>query len=149
MKIDRHHDDIFQRRLDYPFWEGLQIGELRIQRCMRCDTWIMPAEWRCGTCGSYEMSWPSVPFEGRVYTWSRTNTVFDTRFKSIVPYVSVLVELPQAGNIRLYGLLRGPEQGLKIGSRLSGFIEPPDTELYDLPMLRWRLDTDPQIGCLP
>jgi uncharacterized protein len=60
-------------------------------------------------------------------------------YKDLIPYVTVLAELPQAGGSRVIGLLIGGEEGLKIGAPVVGVFEPPSEKTQGLHAIRWRL----------
>jgi hypothetical protein len=123
--------------LDTPFWEGLQVGELRVQRCIRCDKWTWPPQWRCGVCGSWDLDWPAVAPEGRIFSWVRTWQAFRPEMREHVPFVTLVVELPGAGGCRLFGMLVGPEGALRIGAPVVGIIQ----NLEDGgAVMRWRLN---------
>jgi uncharacterized OB-fold protein len=131
----------FDGRVDAPHWNGLAEGEVRIQRCLECEEWHWPADWRCWKCGSFELGWEAVEPAGVVFTWCRTYYEFVPSHKDLLPYVNVLVELPGAGGRRVLGLLVGNEEGLKIGAKVEGFIEEPSELSGELYVLRWRLVT--------
>jgi uncharacterized OB-fold protein len=137
--VDRNHNVVFENRIDWPFWEGLHAGEVRLQRCSGCSRWMWPAEYRCGECGSWELHWEPVAGEGAIYAWERTHYPFVKAFADMMPYVNVLVEFPHAGNRRLVGLLLPPNEGVKIGAKVVADIRPPSPKTYDLPALWWRL----------
>lgn len=139
MAIDRNYNVVFENRVDYPYWEGLGKGEIRIQRCDRCQRWMWPAEWRCGECGSWDLHFEAVKGEGVIYAWERTHYSFVPAFADLLPYVNVLVELPKAGNRRLVGLLIGSDEGVKIGARVEAAIQPSAPRTKNLPALFWRL----------
>lgn len=132
--IGPHYDNV-----DAPYWEGLAIGELRLQRCAQCEAWIWGANWRCGECGGWDLNWEQVPMRGRVFSWIRTHQAFAPEMASLVPYVTVLVELPQAGGRRVMGLLIGNEAGLSIGAEVNGVIQPASALTSGQPVLRWQL----------
>ena len=74
--------------------------------------------------------------EGTLYTWTRTWHPFAGTEQLGSPYVSVLVELPQAGGIRLLGLFpenRTPE----IGERVMGKIGVSHAFDHDVPVIHW------------
>lgn len=126
--------------VDIPFWEGLKKGELHMQQCAQCRTWWWAPVWHCSNCGSWEFDWPEVPKRGIVYSWVRTHQPFVPAMASIVPYVTVLVELPDAGNTRIFGILVESEEGLDIGSKVTGVIQPASELTRGMPILRWRLE---------
>jgi uncharacterized OB-fold protein len=139
MASERDQVHPFSGRVDYPYWEALAAGELRIQRCRSCARWCWPADWRCPACGSYEHAWEGVEPVGTIYSWIRTHLPFVPAYADLLPYVNVLVELEQAGGARLMGLLTGTEDGLAIGARVAGSFQPPSSRTLDLPVLTWRL----------
>jgi len=126
--------------VDIPFWEGMNNGELHMQRCSSCKTWWWSPVWRCNECGSWDLEWPEVPMRGIVYSWVRTHQPFVPAMASIVPYVSLLVELPDAGNRRIFGILFGEEGTLEIGSEVTGVIQPASDLTRGMPILRWKLE---------
>jgi uncharacterized protein len=139
LAVDRNQNRVFGDRVDFPFWDGLARGRIQIQRCNQCARWIWPAEWRCGQCGSFELHWEETPGTGTVYAWERTHYPFMPSFADLIPYVTVLVELPQAGNRRLFGLLVGSEDGLRIGAPVEAAIQPASERTKSLSALWWRL----------
>ena len=145
MAVHRDMSVDFNTRVDAPHWNGFAAGELRLQRCTECKEWIWPADWRCRYCGSWDLGWEAVPLEGTVYSWVRTHHNFMPAFKDLLPYVTVLIELPQAGGRRVLGLLAGDEQRLRIGARVEGFIEGPSERTQNLHALRWKL-VDAAVG---
>jgi uncharacterized OB-fold protein len=125
--------------VDTEFWSALNRGKLKIQRCRSCQTWIWGAAWRCGHCGSWDIGWESVAPRGRVYSWIRTYQPFAPEIAPVVPFVTLLVELPQAGDRRVLGMLVGDETALAIGAQVEGVIQPPSEKTSGQPVLRWRL----------
>jgi uncharacterized OB-fold protein len=139
MANERDEVHPFEERVDHPYWAGLGRGELRIQRCTSCKAWKWPADWRCPDCGSYDLDWEVVDPTGRVYSWIRTHLPFVPGFADLVPYVTVLVELPQAGGARILGHLTGSEEGVRIGAPLTGTFVPASPRTTGLPVLTWAL----------
>ncbi|HZQ36007.1 MAG TPA: OB-fold domain-containing protein [Dehalococcoidia bacterium] len=124
---------------DLPYWTALAQGVLKLPRCGGCSRWQWPAVWRCGECSSWEQEWQQVEPRGTVYSWTRTCHPFASEDLP-PPYVTLLVELPQAGKIRLLGLLDPAEAKPWIGAAVVG--APGATRIggRDIPALRWRLD---------
>ncbi|MFC9556162.1 Zn-ribbon domain-containing OB-fold protein [Rhodococcus sp. NPDC056960] len=127
--------------LDQPYWDGLTRGELRLQRCGTCKTWIWGPQWVCGSCHTLDPNWESVTPAGTVYSWSRSWYPFITELADRVPYVTVLVELPEAGNRRVLGILTGDDtDAIRIGDPVVGHIEHDEGATW--PLLRWRRSTE-------
>ena len=56
-----------------------------------------------------------------------------------MPYIVVLVELPQAGNIRMVGNLLGdPQQDIVIGSEVEAVFEDHDDVDPPFTLVQWR-----------
>jgi uncharacterized protein len=142
MALERNYSANFDERVDAPFWRGLERNEIRIQRCDRCLNWTWPAEWRCGECGSWDFHWEGVRGEGVIYAWQRTHHPFVPGFADLIPYVNVVVELPNAANRRLVGLLVGDTGNVRIGAQVQAEIHPPSPRTLDLAALCWRLKPD-------
>jgi len=129
--------------LDTPYWAGLLAGELRLQRCTECRTWIWGPQWLCPQCHTFEPGWESVQPVGTVYSWSRSWYPFISELPVALPYVTVLVELPQAGNRRVLGILSEPEPAkarVRIGDRVTGRFELDEGATW--PLLRWTLESE-------
>lgn len=140
MTVERNFNVVFENRLDYPYFEGLGKGEVRIPRCDKCQTWTWPAEWRCPECGSWDFHWETASTEGAtVYAWTRTHYAFSKNFADLLPFVNALVELPKAGKVRLVGLLLGSDKGVKVGAAVKTDIQPAQERFHNLPALAWRL----------
>ena len=131
---------------DGEFWDALDRGEFRISRCAGCETWIWPAHFRCGMCGSWQINWPEVEPQGTVYSWTRTHYVTATIKERAVdlPFVVLLVELPGAGNVRIDGVLTGSEDGLRIGAPVRGVIQPPSEKTKGYTAMAWAIEHDEQ-----
>lgn len=123
------------------YWAGLEDGEFRIQRCAKCAAWTWPANHRCGKCGSWEFVWETLEPVGTVYSWTRSYYAFDRVLerREDVPYVTVLAEIPAAGNARVMGVLEGDETALKCGAPVRGVIAPPEEKTKWYPSIRWSL----------
>ena len=96
---------------------------------------------RCGFCGSWDQTWVDVEPEGVVSAWAITNQAFEgaESFKDEVPYVTVETQLLGPGGPCVIGLLRGPRDGLRVGSKVRGEIEPPSEQTKGYAAVRWRL----------
>ncbi|HTO39996.1 MAG TPA: OB-fold domain-containing protein [Rhizomicrobium sp.] len=139
MTVDRNHNAVFENRVDFPFWDGLEKSEVRIQRCDHCKQWLWPAEWRCGNCGSWDLNWEQVSGDGTVYAWERTHYPFMPAYKELLPYVNILASLTDAGGSRVVGLLVGPSENIRIGAPVKAVIQPASARTCNLPILSWRL----------
>jgi DUF35 OB-fold domain, acyl-CoA-associated len=56
------------------------------------------------------------------------------------PYIVVLVELPDAGNVRMLGNLLGdPKQDVPIGAEVQAVFEPHDDAKPPFTLVQWKL----------
>ena len=129
-------------KLDAPYWEGTRAGELRVQRCRRCREFQWGPEWICHECLAFEMEWVAVPPRGSIYSWERAWHPVHPALKDHGPYVVVLVELPQAGNVRMIGNLVGdPLQTVEIGAPVEAVFEPHDDVTPPYTLVQWKRST--------
>ena len=125
--------------LSAPFWDGLRAGRLRVQRCTHCGTWQFGPEWICHRCLRFELAWVEVEPEGRIYSWERVWHPVHPALKAHGPYIVVLVELPDAGNVRMLGNLLGdPHQEVKIGAEVQAVFEPHDDASPPFTLVQWK-----------
>ena len=128
------------------FWEALEEGVFRLSRCGGCHRWNWEAingspTFRCGDCGSWDVVWEEIEPVGTVYAWIRTNQPFDgvMERKEDVPYVTVETEIGGPGGPRVVGVLKGSDDGLRVGARVRGSIDPPSPKTKGYPSVRWAL----------
>ncbi|NGY04328.1 Zn-ribbon domain-containing OB-fold protein [Solimonas terrae] len=139
MSTDKHSAVRHTAGADGPYWQALAEDRLELPRCEGCGRWHWPAVFRCGECGSWTQHWHAVPAEGTIFSWTRSWHAFDGSEGIGVPYVSLIVELPQAGGRRLLGLLEGDAAALRIGARVRGRIAVTEIWGERIPSLRWNL----------
>ena len=126
--------------LDKPFYEALARQELVVQRCRDCRNWQWGPEWICHSCHSFDLHFEAVSGRGRIFSWERPWYPVHPVLQSKLPYLTVLVELPDAGNVRMVGNLLGdPKQDVTIGADVECVFEhhleadPPFT------LVQWRV----------
>jgi len=127
--------------VDRPFWEGLTRHELWLQRCNDCRAWQWGPEAVCHSCLSFNVGYEQVDARGRIYSWERVWHAVHPALANSTPYVVALVEIPQAGNVRLVGNLIGDATAdIVIGSEVVGVFEDHEagdrTPRYTL--LQWE-----------
>ena len=110
--------------LDREFWAATARHELVVQRCNECGGFQWGPEWVCHQCLSFDMGWHPVSGRGRIYSWERVWHPVHPALKEAGPYVVVLVELPDAGLVRMVGNLLGdPQQDVRIGAEVEAVFE--------------------------
>ena len=125
--------------LDTPYWEGASDGKLIVQRCNACREFQWGPEWVCHHCHSFDLGWEEVEPRGNVYSWERIWHPVHPALTDACPYVVVLVELPQAGNIRMVGNLLGrPLDAVEIGSSVDAVFEHHADAETPFTLVQWR-----------
>ncbi len=107
-----------------PYWEGTRQGKLLIQKCAGCGRFQWGPEWICHHCHSFDLRWEQVAGRGRIYSYERPWHAVHPALAGHGRYIAVVVELPDAGNVRMVGNLLGdPRQEVKIGSTVHAVFE--------------------------
>ncbi len=127
-----------------PYWNGLREGVLPVQRCAHCGTWQFGGEHLCHHCHAWDPAWVVVQPQGRIYAWERVWHAAHPALKDRVPYLAVVVELPEAGGLRMLGNLLGDaRQAVQVGAEVEGVFEHhpghPDAHIPTYSLLQWRL----------
>ena len=122
--------------LDAPYWEAATRHQLVVQRCPSCKTYQWGPEWICHSCRSFDLDWTPVAGKGRIYSWERVWHPVHPALNNSCPYLVVLVELPDAGNVRMVGNLLGDAlQEVPIGGEVEAVFEDHE-DGYTL--VHWR-----------
>ena len=126
--------------LDKPYWDGLREEKLLVQKCNSCGKHQWAPEWICHHCLSFDVGYTEIAPEAVLYSWERNWHPPHPALKDQGPYLVILVELPHADNIRMYGNLLGdPMQEVKIGSKLTGVFEHHNDAEIPFSLLQWKL----------
>ncbi len=126
--------------LSAPYWDGLRAGRLLVQRCTHCGTWQFGPEWICHQCHAFAPAWVEVAPQGRIFSWERVWHPVHPALQGHTPYLVVLVELPQAGGVRMLGNLLGDAmQEVAIGAEVHGVFERHDGAEPPHALLQWRV----------
>jgi uncharacterized OB-fold protein len=126
---------ILPGRDDAPWWDALRRHELVVQRCAACGAWRHPPGPVCAACHSTAVRWERVGGRGRVFSWTVIHHAVHPSLADRVPYNVVLVELPDAGNVRLVTNLVDVAPGdVRVGLEVEVVFE--DVEDATLPRFR-------------
>jgi uncharacterized OB-fold protein len=125
--------------LSAPYWAGLREGRLLVQRCSGCGTWQFGPEWLCHRCHRFDPDWVEVAPRGLIHSWERIWHPSHPALKGHGPYLVVLVELPEAGKVRMVGNLLGdPMQAVAIGAAVTGVFEQHAQASPPYALLQWQ-----------
>jgi uncharacterized protein len=118
------------------FWEGTRRGELWIQRCGSCGTFIHLPRPVCRVCQSFALAGERVSGRGTVYSVTETHKAFHPFFVDRVPYLVATVTLAEQDGLQLLTNLVGVTEG---EARMGMAVEVEFEELaegYVIPVFR-------------
>jgi uncharacterized OB-fold protein len=75
------------------YLDGLQAGELRVQRCADCGEYRFPPSRYCPRCLSPDWAWTAVSGRGTLWSWIRMHKRYMPGFEP--PYAVCLVVLEE------------------------------------------------------
>jgi len=102
-----------------PFVEGLALGVLRYQHCLRCGAPQKLARYACRACGSTGLEWKDSAGVGTVFAVSVISRAPSETYRPLVPYTLVLVDLDEGARLMAHA-----QAGIAIGERVAaGFFE--------------------------
>jgi len=128
--------------LSTPFWEGLKQEVLRVQRNARTGVYQFPPQWIAHDTQTFDVEWVEVAPRGVIYSWTRVWHPVHPALKGACPYIVVVVELPQAGGVRMLGNLLGdPRQEVVIGTDVEAVFEHHRGAEPPFSLLQWRVAT--------
>lgn len=110
------------------FWEGIDRGELLVQKCEACDAVRHPPQPMCAACGSDQ--WHGEPLSGDGTILAFIESVHPTR-RDEEPRTVCLVELPEG--LRMISSVIDPENAAN-GAPVRFEITEYDGQM--LPMVR-------------
>ena len=121
-----------------PFWDGLAVDEIRLQRCRACSAWVFYPRPRCSTCLSDSLDWHTVSGRGTVYPYTVARQATQPAFAGQVPQLLAIVELDEGVRMTTTLVDAAPED-LRVGL--------PVTPVFDhggdgVTLLRFRPATD-------
>jgi len=123
--------------LDTAYWEATRRHELVVQRCNACQGFQWGPEWICHQCHSFDLGWHRVSGKGVIYSWERVWHPVHPALRESCPYMVVLVELPDAGNVRMVGNLLGDAmEEVVIGSAVEAVFEDQSND--GVTLVQWR-----------
>ncbi len=82
-----------------PFWDGLKVGELRLQRCADCARKVFYPRTICPHCLSDRLNWVRATGRGKVYSYTIVRRAMNPAFGEDVPYVFAIVELEEGPRV--------------------------------------------------
>jgi uncharacterized protein len=92
------------------FWEGTEVGELRLQACGACGTLRFPPRVMCPYCQSTERYWQPVSGRGTIWSFVVCHPPLLPAYAPFAPYPVITVTLEEGPALRMVGnLVSGPD----------------------------------------
>ncbi len=108
--------------INRPYWEGVRVGELRMQRCRACGALRFPPGRLCAECLGEESAWAALSGKGTVWSYCVFHRAYFAGFEAELPYNVVLVQLAEGP--KLYSNLVGvPNERIRIGMPVRARFE--------------------------
>ncbi len=118
------------------FWAAAKRHELVVQRCTDCGTYRHTPLPICHACRSFSFEWAKLSGKGVVFTYTIIHNPVHSALKDRCPFNVVVVELPDAGNVRMVGnLIDCPDDQIKVGMPVDVAWEDTNDDVT-LPL--WR-----------
>jgi uncharacterized OB-fold protein len=128
--------------LSAPFWNGLREERIKVRRNPRTGVYQFPPQWIAHDTQTFELDWVDVEPRGIIYSWTRVWHPVHPALREACPYVVVVVELPQAGGVRMLGNLLGdPRKEVEIGAAVEAIFEHHESADPPFSLLQWRRTT--------
>ena len=93
-----------------PFWEAARRGELVLQRCADCGSYVGYPKIFCTACYSDNLGWEPASGNGKVYTYSTVMANPPSTFIDDLPYTIAIVELEEGPRFLSRLIDTDPEQ---------------------------------------
>ncbi|MBT3311128.1 MAG: hypothetical protein HN737_11960 [Desulfobacterales bacterium] len=121
--------------LTQPFWDALNEGIVKIQKCNNCNSWIFYPRSHCTNCLSPDLTWKKINGTGTIYTYS-TPEILPTAsfFVDELPQKIVVVELDEGPRIPS-NMVNVEIKDIWIGMRVKPFL---DKVSDDITLLRFE-----------
>ena len=111
-----------------------------VQRNPRTGSYQFPPQWLCHDTHTFEIEWVETAPRGVIHSFTRVWHPVHPALKDACPYIVVVVELPEAGHVRMLGNLLGDrEQPVVIGTPVEAVFEHHNDASPPFTLLQWRV----------
>jgi uncharacterized OB-fold protein len=106
-----------------PYYDGLELGEIRYQHCVECDRAVFYPRTFCPYCMANEsaLHWRTASGAGTLYTFATIHLPPSQAFAAKIPYTLGYVEM--AEGFYLFGEIEGSEESLQIGEAVVAGVD--------------------------
>jgi uncharacterized protein len=98
---------VFINDLTRPYWDAARQGQLVIQRCQACRTYIHLPRPVCRACESFDLAFEPVSGRGTLFTFTETHKVFHPYYADKVPFFLATIELEEQAHLLMLSNLVG------------------------------------------
>jgi uncharacterized OB-fold protein len=99
------------------YWEGINAGKLRIQRCDACARAIFYPRSLCPHCHSDQLFWFTASGKGSIYSYTVAHQAFGA-FAGEAPFVVAIIELEEGARM-MSRIVDSPRERITIGAPVS------------------------------
>jgi uncharacterized OB-fold protein len=92
------------------YWQGVEVGELRVQRCTGCGKLRHYPRPVCDQCFCLDWDWVVATGRGRLHSWTVAHHPFHPGFADKLPYILAIVDLEEG--VRALGRMDHLHSGL-------------------------------------
>lgn len=102
--------------LSQPHWDGCREGELRVQRCRDCQSYVFIPRPACTNCLSEDLEWVVSSGRGQVYSFTIVHRPQQQSFET--PYAVGIIEVEE-GWTMLTNIVDCPVEDVAIGMQVE------------------------------
>ena len=108
--------------LSRPFFDGAKRGELCIQRCRDCRSFLAPGSRACSECLSEALEWVTASGRATLFTFAIMHQKYHPGFFSEIPYNIAVVELEEGPRLNT-NVVGVANDDLRVGMPLVATFE--------------------------
>ena len=105
--------------LNEPYWQALESGQLKFQRCTSCQLAVLPARTECPRCLQTTLEWKQASGAATLVSWIVYHHAFHPAFAARLPYTVAVVEL---------------SEGARMVTNIVGVADPERLQI-DMPLI--------------
>ena len=124
-----------ETELTKPYWDGCNVGELRLQQCNDCHRHQFYPRTVCSHCDSRQLIWVTAAGEGRIASFTVVRRAISRAYSA--PYVVALIDLAE-GVRMMSNVVDADPEAVRVGDQVrvdfeawSGALNLPVFRLID------------------
>jgi len=121
-----------ETELTKPYWDGCNVGELRLQQCNDCHRHQFYPRTVCSHCDSRQLNWVTAAGEGRIASFTVVRRAISRAYSA--PYVVALIDLAE-GVRMMSNVVDADPEAVRVGDHVRVDFEAW-SEALSLPVFR-------------